>query len=138
MNVRAHDAQSRDEETHSTPQLAAAKRARLGAVGATLALIALGLAWELVLAPTGARSLALKVVPLAALLPGLVRMRLSTYRAMSLWVWLYVLEGALRVVSDSGLSAQLAAIELALAFALFAACVLHVRVRVGPRRKAVR
>jgi uncharacterized membrane protein len=118
--------------------LADSRRARLGAVGATLALIALGLAWELVLAPTGARSLALKVVPLAALLPGLVRMRLSTYRAMSLWVWLYALEGALRATSDSGLSAKLAAIELVLAFALFAACVLHVRARVGPRQKTVR
>jgi uncharacterized membrane protein len=120
-------------QAHATPPLAAARRSRLGAVSATLALITLGLAWELVLAPTGARSLVLKVVPLAALLPGLVRMRLSTYRAMSLWVWLYALEGALRVASDSGVSARLAAVELALAFALFAACVLHVRARIGPR-----
>lgn len=125
-------------QAHATPPLAAARRSRLGAVCATLALIALGLAWELVLAPTGARSLALKVVPLAALLPGLSRMRLPTYRAMSLWVWLYALEGALRAASDSGLSAQLAAIELALALALFAACVLHVRARIGPRRKTGR
>jgi uncharacterized membrane protein len=123
---------------HALDPRAAARRSRLGAVGATLALIALGLAWELVLAPTGARSLVLKVAPLAVLLPGLVRMRLSTYRATSLWVWLYALEGALRAVSDSGLSAQLAVIELMLAFALFAACVLHVRARVGPRQKAAR
>ncbi len=121
---------------HAIEPPAAVRRSRQGAVVATLALIALGLAWELVLAPTGARSLALKVVPLAALLPGLVRMRLSTYRAMSLWVWLYALEGALRAASDEGLSARLAMVELALAFALFAACVLHVRARIGPRKKA--
>ena len=34
------------------------------AVGATLALIALGLAWELWLAPTGSGTLAIKVLPL--------------------------------------------------------------------------
>jgi uncharacterized membrane protein len=124
-----------DMQADAIEPLVAARRSRFGAVAAALALIALGLAWELLLAPTGARSLALKVVPLAALLPGLVRMRLSTYRAMSLWVWLYALEGALRAMSDSGISARLASIELVLAFALFAACVLHVRARIGPRQK---
>eukprot|EP01035_Chromulina_nebulosa_P061057 gene61057-83521_t len=38
---------------------------RAVAVGSLLGLIVLGLAWELVLAPTGNRTLALKVLPLA-------------------------------------------------------------------------
>ena len=43
------------------------------AVGSALALIALGLAWELWLAPTGRGTLALKVLPLAIPLPGLLK-----------------------------------------------------------------
>ncbi|HEX2540074.1 MAG TPA: DUF2069 domain-containing protein [Caldimonas sp.] len=99
------------------------------AVVATLALIALGLAWELVLAPTGRGTLALKVLPLLLPLPGLWRMRLYTYRWVSLFVWLYVAEGAVRAASDRGIGAGLAALELALALALFTACALHVRAR---------
>ena len=94
-----------------------------------LALIALGLAWELWLAPTGARSLALKVLPLAWPLAGVWAWRLASARALSLLVWLYVAEGALRAASDSGLSAQLAWLELLLCALLFAACVVHIRSR---------
>lgn len=99
------------------------------AVAATLALIALGLAWELLLAPTGRGTLALKVVPLLLPLPGLWRMRLYTYRWVSLFVWLYVVEGAVRATSDRGIGASLAALELALALLLFVACIVHVRTR---------
>jgi uncharacterized membrane protein len=102
---------------------------RAVAVAATLALIALGLAWELLLAPTGRGTLALKVVPLLLPLPGLWRMRLYTYRWVSLFVWLYVAEGAVRATSDRGISAGLAAFELALGLLLFAACAVHVRAR---------
>jgi uncharacterized membrane protein len=104
------------------------------AVAATVALIALGLAWELVLAPTGRGTLALKVVPLFLPLPGLWRMRLYTYRWVSLFVWLYVAEGAVRAASDRGLGATLAAIEVALAVTLFVACALHVRTRLRGSR----
>ena len=52
-----------------------------------------------------------------------------TYRWVSLMVWLYFIEGAVRAYSDRGLSAQLAALEIVLCLALFAACVLHVRRR---------
>jgi uncharacterized membrane protein len=100
---------------------------RLVALLCVIALIALGLAWELVLAPTGAKSLALKVLPLAATLRGLSAGRARTFRVMSLLVWLYAAEGALRVASDRGLSAQLAGVELVLALGLFAACALHLR-----------
>ena len=96
------------------------------------ALIALGLAWELWLSPTGARSLALKVLPLAWPLAGVWAWRLASARALSLLVWLYVAEGALRAVSERGVSAQLAWLELLLCAALFAACVVHIRSRTRP------
>ena len=72
---------------------------RAAAVALILALVALGLAWELWLAPTGSRSLALKVLPLAVPLAGVLKLRLASYRALSLLVWVYVCEGALRAAS---------------------------------------
>ena len=99
------------------------------AVASLLALIALGLAWELWLAPTGNRTLALKVLPLTIPLAGLLKRRLYTYRWVCLLVWLYVIEGVVRAGGDGGLSARLALLEIALCLALFAACALHVRWR---------
>jgi uncharacterized membrane protein len=105
------------------------RRTRALAVASTLALIALGLAWELWLAPTGRGTLALKVLPLLVPLPGLLRLRLYTYRWVSLAVWLYAAEGAMRAGSEHGVSATLALVEVALARVLFAACCLHIRAR---------
>jgi len=99
------------------------------AVASLLALIALGLAWELWLAPTGTRMLALKVLPLTLPLAGLLKRRLYTYRWVSLLVWLYVIEGVVRATGDGALSARLALLETALCLLLFAACTLHVRWR---------
>ena len=108
---------------------AAVRRTRALAIAATLALIVLGLAWELWLAPTGSGALAIKVLPLLLPLPGLWRLRLYTYRWTSLGVWLYVAEGATRAGSERGLSASLALLEVVLALILFAACCVHVRAR---------
>jgi uncharacterized membrane protein len=99
------------------------------AVGSLVGLIVLGLAWELWLAPTGSGTLALKVLPLLLPLPGLLRARLYTYRWVSLLVWLYFAEGVVRAMTDRGLSARLAALQVALCIVLFAACALHVRWR---------
>jgi len=101
------------------------------AVGSTLALIVLGLAWELWLAPLrpGGSWLVLKVLPLCVPLAGFLRQRMYTYRWVSLLVWLYFTEGVVRAYSDRGLSGQLALVEIVLCLALFAACVLHVRTR---------
>ena len=104
-------------------------RVRAVAVACLLALIALGLAWELWLAPTGSRSLALKVLPLALALAGVLRHRMYTYRWLSLLVWLYVAEGVVRGVTERGLSGRLALLQVALSLLLFAACVWHVRWR---------
>jgi len=108
---------------------ATVRRTRALAVAATLTLIALGLAWELWLAPTGRGTLAAKVLPLLLPLPGLLRLRLYTYRWLSLGVWLYVAEGAVRASSDQGLSATLALSEVAIALVLFTTCCIHIRAR---------
>lgn len=102
---------------------------RTAAVASVLGLIVLGLLWELWLAPTGRGTLALKVLPLAVPLAGLLKRRLYTYRWVSLMVWLYFTEGVVRATSDRGLSAGLAALEVLLCLVLFAACALHVRWR---------
>jgi uncharacterized membrane protein len=106
---------------------------RAVAVGCVLALIVLGMAWELWLAPvrSGGTWLALKVLPLCFPLAGLLRNRMYTYRWVSLLVWLYFTEGVVRAASDRGPGRWLAAIEVVLCLLLFAACVLHVRTRLG-------
>ena len=98
--------------------------------------MALGLAWELWLAPTGRGTLALKVLPLLLPLPGLLRNRMYTYRWLSLMVWLYVVEGLVRATSDRGRGAALATVEVLLCLVLFAACAAHVRWRLRSARQS--
>ena len=101
------------------------------AVGSLLGLIFLGLAWELFLAPVrpGGSWLALKVLPLCIPLAGLLKNRMYTYRWLSLLVWLYVAEGAVRAYGDRSPGNWLAMGEVVLCAVLFVACVLHVRLR---------
>ncbi len=107
---------------------------RAAAVAALLGLIALGLAWELWLAPTGSRWLVLKVLPLVLPLAGLLKHRLYTYRWVSLLVWLYFTEGIVRATglppgAPLGLPEALAWGQVALCTILFAACAANVRWR---------
>ena len=106
---------------------------RLAALCTWAALVGLCLGWELAWAPTGRGTLALKVLPLLAALPGLWRLRLYTYRWLSLAVWLYAAEGAIRL-SDPGLGRHLAAAEILLSVLLFAVCAAHVRLRLADGR----
>lgn len=101
------------------------------AVTSTLGLILLGLAWELWLAPLrpGGSWWALKVLPLALALSGLLKLRMYTYRWLSLAVWLYFTEACVRGWSDAWPSNALAMAEGVLCMALFVACGLHVRLR---------
>jgi uncharacterized membrane protein len=124
--------QTSDAATTATPNPALAL-SRWLAVGSLLALIALGLAWELWLAPLrpGGSWLVIKVLPLCVPVAGLLRNRLYTYRWVSLMVWIFFTEGVVRAASDRGLSARLAAVEVVLCLVLFAACVLHVRMRLA-------
>lgn len=98
----------------------------------------LGLAWELWLAPIrpGGSWLALKVLPLCIPLAGILKNKLYTYRWVSLLVWLYFMEGAVRAWSDKPPGHLLALLEVALCLVLFTACALHVRVRLKSARDA--
>jgi uncharacterized membrane protein len=123
------------ESAEATPVPPAVDATRWLAVGSLLGLIVLGLAWELWLAPIrpGGTLWALKVVPLAFPLAGLLRHRMYTYRWVSLLVWPYFAEGVVRW-SDPGPSALLARFEVLLCVLLFAACAYHVRLRLRKNR----
>ena len=101
------------------------------ALASLLGLIVLGLAWEMWLAPIrpGGSLLALKVLPLCIPLAGVLKNRMYTYRWLSLLVWLYFTEGVVRAWSDRAPGNYLGLIEVVLCLTLFAACALHVRVR---------
>ena len=111
------------------------QQARALALAALIALIALGLAWELWLAPTGRGTLAIKVLPLVAGVAGVLRHRMYTFRWLSLLVWLYVAEGAVRASTEAGLARALALAEVGLALLFFGASVVYIRRRL--RRGAV-
>jgi uncharacterized membrane protein len=102
---------------------------RAVALASVGALIALGLAWELWLAPTGSGTLAIKVLPLVLGLAGLLRHRMYTFRWLSLLVWLYFTEGVVRATTEGGLSQALAVAEVLLCLALFSACAVYIRWR---------
>jgi uncharacterized membrane protein len=101
---------------------------RVIAVACALALIALSIAWELVWARTGRGTLVFKALPLIVALPGLMKHRMYTYRWLSLAVWLYVAEGAVRIV-DKAPANWCAGAEVALSIVLFTACATQVRWR---------
>lgn len=103
--------------------------ARRLTIAAFTALIALGLAWELWIAPLhpGGSLLALKVLPLIAGLPAMLRGRVRAYQAWSMGILLYVCEGSVRAASDRGTSATLGGIETALALLAFLSILAYVR-----------
>ncbi len=119
-------------ELKTSPTLV--KLTRQLAVGSVLGLIVLGLAWELFLAPLRPNGswLALKVLPLCIPLAGLLKNRMYTYRWVSLMVWVYFIEGAVRAYSDRAPGSYLALLEVLLCLTLFTACALHVRLRLRP------
>ncbi len=113
---------------HAAPMVDATRRL---AVASLLALIALCLAWELFLAPLrpGGSWLALKALPLCIPLAGFLKNRMYTYRWVSLLVWIYFTEGVVRAWSDRPPGNWLALAEVLLCLLLFAACTLHIRLR---------
>jgi len=106
------------------------------ALASLIALFVLCLAWELWLAPTGSGTLAIKALPLLIPMLGLWRYRLYTFRWLSLMIWLYFAEGAVRATSERGLSAWLAGLEVLLSVLIFAACAMHVRLRLAAAKAA--
>jgi len=129
-----------DPNTPTPPPLAPAGvlLARQLAVASVLGLVVLGLAWELWLAPLrpGGSWWAIKVLPLTLAMPGLLKLRMYTYRWVSLAVWLYFTEACVRAWSDPWPANALAMGQGALCLVLFVACGLHVRTRFKAVREA--
>ncbi len=100
-------------------------------------LIALGIAWELFLAPLrpGGSWLVLKVLPLLLPLRGMLRADRYTCQWASMLSLAYFVEGVVRAFSDPGPSRYLAAVETVLALALFVSLIFLAR-ELGRRRHA--
>ena len=98
------------------------------AVATWLSLIALSLVWEIWLAPlrAGGSWLALKALPLALALRGLLRADAKTMQWALLLSLAFVLEGTVRVFEPRPVR-TLAAVELALALIFFAAAIIYLR-----------
>ncbi len=102
---------------------------RFVASGCLSALILLCVTWEMWLAPLqpGGSLLALKALPLAAALGGILNGRRYTYQWSGMLVLAYLAEGVTRAWSETGLSQTLALWETALSLAFFAAAVSYAR-----------
>jgi uncharacterized membrane protein len=102
---------------------------RLAASCSLAALIVLCLAWELWLAPlrAGGSLVALKALPLALPLAGVLRGRRYTYQWSSLLILAYFAEGLTRAWSERGVGQALAIGETVLSAAFFAAAVGYAR-----------
>jgi uncharacterized membrane protein len=113
----------------------AARRWQRVATVLLAALLLLCLVWELWLAPLrpGGSWLALKVLPLLWILPGIAGGNNYTYRASTMLILAYFAEGVVRAWSDSGLSSTLGLVEIMLSLAFFFAAIAYVRVSRGIR-----
>ena len=102
---------------------------RAAASGALVALLVLCLAWELWLAPLrpGGSLMALKALPLCLPLTGILRGRRYVYQWSSLLILAYFAEGVMRAWSERGVPQLLAAGEIFLSVAFFAATVSYAR-----------
>ena len=105
------------------------KLARMVASGSLVALVALCLAWELWLAPLrpGGSLVALKALPLALPLPGILAGRRYTYQWSGMLILGYFTEGVTRAFAERGLSQLLAGTEIALSLAFFGAALAYSR-----------
>jgi uncharacterized membrane protein len=117
-------------------QSAMQKACYFGTAASLIALIALCVAWELVLAPLrpGGSWLVLKVLPLLIPLRGVLKRNIYTMQWTSMLILLYFAEGLVRATSDQGLSATLGWIEVGLSCVLFCCALLYLR----PYKKAAK
>ncbi len=102
---------------------------QLGASISLIALIALTLAWETVLAPLkpGGSLLMLKALPLLLPLFGVLRGKRYTYQWSCMFILLYFTEGVVRAWSDQELSARLAMAEVVLSVLFFVCAIFYAR-----------
>ena len=105
----------------------------LAACASLIALLFLCVAWELKLAPLrpGGSWLVLKARPRLAPLFGVLRARRYTLQWAALLSLAYFFEGLVRLASESGTAAALAAAEIALSLAFFAAALGYLRLTGG-------
>lgn len=102
---------------------------RLTAAAALFALIVLCVAWEMWLAPLrpGGSLMALKALPLAFPVAGVLRGKRYTFQWSSMLILAYFAEGATRAWSEQGLSRALSLTEVLLSLVYFAAAVSYAR-----------
>lgn len=107
------------------------------AVASLIALILLGVAWELFLAPLrpGGSWMVLKVVPLLLPLAGVIRRDVYTMQWSAMLILIYLGEGLVRATSDRDpLSVMLACGEIVLATVYFFCSLFYLR----PYKKAAK
>ena len=110
------------------------KKLQLGASLSLVALIFLCLAWESVLAPLkpGGSLLILKTLPLLLPLFGILKGKRYTYKWASMFILLYFTEGVVRAWADTGLSAKLALVEVALTLLFFICAIYYAKLSRNP------
>ncbi|MEY2717287.1 MAG: hypothetical protein RL539_319 [Pseudomonadota bacterium] len=102
-------------------------KARKSAAIAGALLCLLGMAWELWLAPLRPGSLLwLKVLPLLLCLPWIWRGSIVMHQWWSMASLLYFTEGVVRATTESGLSQQLASMEVLLSTVMWFAVLTYV------------
>ena len=108
----------------------------IGAVASLVALIVLCVAWETVLAPLRPNGswMVLKVIPLLLPLRGILKRDIYTLQWSSMLILLYLAEGSVRAYTDTGVSAWLAYLEIALVCIFFLCSLLYLR----PYKKAAK
>lgn len=113
---------------------------RWGASVSLIALIILGVLWELRIAPIrpGGSLLALKVMPLLLPLRGVLRGNLYTLQWAAMLILLYFMEGVVRAWSDPApMSVLMAWFEIVLSLTFYVCAILYLRpAKQAARRKA--
>ena len=99
------------------------------ASGSLVLLIALCIAWELVLAPLrpGGSWMVIKALPLFAPLAGTLRRNVYTMQWASMLVLLYFAEGVVRTWSERGMSQAMAALEIVFSAVFFFCAIFFLR-----------
>jgi uncharacterized membrane protein len=120
--------------SEAAPHLGRAHAIARIATSGLLALALLTLLWETVLAPLrpGGTWLALKALPLAMLVPGVLRGQRRTRQIATLVLPWYVAEGLVRAINEHGRTAIVAGVSAALATATFAALLAWLRGEAKP------
>ena len=102
---------------------------RIAASFSLVALLVLCLVWELWLEPLrpGGSWLALKALPLAVPLAGIIYGRRYTYQWTSMFILAYFIEGVMRAWGDRGISQWLAGAEVVFSVVFFGAVLTYSR-----------